>query len=80
MSIQYHYYQSSATVLCVAHLIFSETKNPCYTGAEYSGRHPHILLELFKYISENPESSDRLQAKLRKPAQAKRSSLEKLVY
>ena len=43
------------------------------------GRHTHTLLELFKYISENPESSDRLLAKLRRQSPKWKVLVEQLV-
>src|SRR5690606_30174396 len=44
------------------------------------GRHPHTLLELFKYIAENPESSERLLKRLQKPVAPKVALVENLVY
>lgn len=45
-----------------------------------NGRHPHTLLELFKYIAENPESSERLLRKLRAERPKKQMLAERLVY
>jgi hypothetical protein len=44
------------------------------------GRHTHSLLELFKYITENPEPSERLLEKLRATKPAKPQLITGLVF
>jgi hypothetical protein len=44
------------------------------------GRHTHTLLELFKYITENPEPSERLLEKLRMSRPSKPQLVEGLVF
>jgi hypothetical protein len=44
------------------------------------GRHTHTLLELFKYITENPEPSELLLERLRATKPAKPQAIEGLVF
>jgi hypothetical protein len=63
--------------------LFSRTEVAGRNGASPScnnGRDPHILLELFKYIAENPEGSERLLRKLRAERPKKQMLAERLVY
>lgn len=46
----------------------------------FHGRDLHTLLELFKYITENPEPSERLLEKLKEIKPSKHKVIESLVF
>ena len=57
-------------------------KAEAVASAFLDGRDLHTLLELFKYITENPEPSERLLEKLRSTNPARKSALavEQLIF